>query len=361
MKSLLFVLLFAVAVSAQVKKPQPPPVKVPFAESLQAVVVTIDSPTATSGKLRLFERKTVKAKWTATDKEIAIVVGRTGLAWAQDSAPEDLPAPTLAPVFHALCEAWTRKDEAKLRSLYTKDSLRIFEDQMKEDGTKTLVELLQDDGMKEGSCHIQNERFSGNIAHAEIRSAGFPNGIIAVFVNEDGSWKISNKRPDPYLKTFDNFKKEGDGKSPAGMFPLTYAFGTAEKADAKLKYVKLAEQTECVDDVDSTHYNKIVGRMQVGNFDWESSEKMASMTPEYDLGVFVAHNSYPVTKSNGSCIFLHVWKDANTPTSGCTAMEKSDLERVVAWLDPAKNPYLVQMTKDDYAKYKKGWNLPSIK
>lgn len=249
MKSLFVLLLFAVAVSAQVKRPQPPPVKIPFAESLQAVVVTTDSPTATSGKLRLFERKNLKSKWTATDKEIAIVVGRTGLAWAQDSAPE------------AITE----------------------------------------------------------------------------------------------------FKKEGDGKSPAGMFPLTYAFGTAEKADAKLKYVKLAEQTECVDDVDSTHYNKIVGRFQVGNFDWESSEKMASMTPEYDLGVFVAHNSYPVTKSNGSCIFLHVWKDATTPTSGCTAMEKSDLERVVAWLDPAKHPYLVQMTKDDYAKYQKGWNLPSIK
>lgn len=249
MKSLFVLLILTVGILAQIKKPQPPPVKVPFAESLQAVVVTTDSATATSGKLRLFQRKSVKSKWTATDKEIPIVVGRTGLAWAQDSAPESVT----------------------------------------------------------------------------------------------------------------EFKKEGDGKSPAGMFPLTYTFGTADKANSKLKYLKLAEFTECVDDVNSTHYNKIVGRMQVGNFDWESSEKMATVLPEYDLGVFVAYNSYPVVKGNGSCIFLHVWKDANTPTSGCTAMEKSDMERIVAWLDPAKNPYLVQLTKDDYAKYQKGWNLPSIK
>lgn len=249
MKSLFVLLLFAVGVYSQIKKPQPQPVKVPFAESLQAVVVTTDSPTATSGKLRFFERKNAKAKWTATDKEIPIVIGRTGLAWAQDSAPE------------AVTE----------------------------------------------------------------------------------------------------FKKEGDGKSPAGMFPLTYAFGTADKANSKLKYLKLAEDTECVDDLNSFHYNKIVNRVQVGIFDWKSSEKMATMTPEYDLGVFVAHNSFPVVKGNGSCIFLHVWKDANTPTSGCTAMDKADLERIVAWLDPAKNPYLVQLTKDDYAKYEKGWKLPSIK
>lgn len=249
MKATLLLLILAVGISAQIKKPEPPAVKIPFSESLQAVVVTTDDWTTTSGEAQAYERKDPKSKWKAVGKEFEIVVGRNGLAWAQDSAPE----------------------------------------------------------------------------------------------------------------TASDFKKEGDGKSPAGMFPLTFAFGKAGSITSKLSYRKIEDQTECVDDPESTHYNKVVGRLQVGIFDWSSSEKMASITPEYDLGVFVGYNSYPVVKGNGSCIFLHIWKDARSPTSGCTAMARNDLERIVDWLDPTKNPYLVQMPEGEYSRYKKAWNLPDHK
>ena len=156
-------------------------------------------------------------------------------------------------------------------------------------------------------------------------------------------------------------KREGDGRAPAGMLPLTSAFGKPETVKTKLPYQSLTEHTECVDDVNSTFYNRIAHRMQVGNFDWKSSEKMASITPEYDLGVFVAYNTYPVVKGRGSCIFLHVWESPNDATSGCTAMAKEELERVVAWLDPKKTPYLIQMPEQAYSHYKKSWNLPNLK
>ena len=74
-----------------------------------------------------------------------------------------------------------------------------------------------------------------------------------------------------------------------------------------------------------------------------------------------AYNTYPVEKSKGSCIFLHIWKDALTGTAGCTAMERRNLERIVGWLAPAKNPYLVQLTENEYGKYKKTWKLPKLK
>lgn len=157
-------------------------------------------------------------------------------------------------------------------------------------------------------------------------------------------------------------KNEGDGNSPAGRFPLTSSFGSGSKPNAvTMPYTKLDEFTECVDDTNSRFYNRIVNRMQVGNFDWKSSEKMLAVGEEYGLGLFVGYNSFPVVKGSGSCIFLHVWKDAETGTSGCTAMERRNMERIVAWLDPAKNPYLVQLPKDAYDKYQKSWNLPKIK
>ena len=166
----------------------------------------------------------------------------------------------------------------------------------------------------------------------------------------------------PSEPTATKVKQEGDGNAPAGLFPLTSAFGGAAKPiGVELPYVKLDQYTECVDDVNSTFYNRIVNRLHVGNFDWKSSEKMLAVGPEYDLGVFVAYNTYPVEKGRGSCIFLHVWKDANTATSGCTAMERRHMERVVAWLVPSKNPYLVQMTEADHDRYRKTWKLPKIK
>jgi len=155
-------------------------------------------------------------------------------------------------------------------------------------------------------------------------------------------------------------KVEGDGRSPSGFFPLTTSFGNAD-VGSKLPFTKLEEFTECVDDVNSRWYNKIVNRMQVGIFDWKSSEKMIEVVPQYDLGVFVAYNSYPAIRGNGSCIFLHIWKDANTGTAGCTAMERQNLERIVKWLDPAKNPYLIQMTESQYDSSRKSYKLPKLK
>lgn len=156
-------------------------------------------------------------------------------------------------------------------------------------------------------------------------------------------------------------KKEGDGKAPAGIFALTETFGAAEKPDyIKFPYRKLEEYTECVDDANSTHYNKIVNRMQVGNFDWESSEKMLAVGAQYDLGITVAHNANPVTKGGGSCIFLHIWKDAASGTAGCTAMERANLEKVLKWSDAAKNPVLIQLPEDAYKQFQTTWKLPQL-
>lgn len=155
-------------------------------------------------------------------------------------------------------------------------------------------------------------------------------------------------------------KVEGDGKAPAGIFSLSSAFGSPEKPSyVKLPYKKLEEWTECVDDVNSNHYNKIVDRMKVGAFDWKSSEKMLEVGAQYELGVFIEHNSER-QKGGGSCIFLHIWKDAETATVGCTAMSRENIEKVLTFLDAKKNPVLIQLSKDSYARFQTKWKLPKL-
>lgn len=154
-------------------------------------------------------------------------------------------------------------------------------------------------------------------------------------------------------------KKEGDGKAPAGILMLTSAFASTDQ-NVKLPFTKLVESTECVDDVKSSHYNKIVDKFKVGNYDWKSSEKMLEIGEQYELGVYVAHNS-DFNKGDGSCIFLHIWKDANSGTAGCTAMERANIEKIFNWIDNEKKPFLIQLPETIYKQYQKTWKLPNLK
>lgn len=153
-------------------------------------------------------------------------------------------------------------------------------------------------------------------------------------------------------------KREGDGRSPAGVFPLDGAFGFAPAmSQVRLPYLPLRSGTECVDDTASVHYNSIVDRDRVPRVDWASAEHMRRIA-QYQVGVLVGYNTKPVARGHGSCIFLHIWDGPGSSTAGCTAFPRADVERLVTWLDPAKHPVLVQLPAAEYARLKRGWALP---
>ena len=137
-------------------------------------------------------------------------------------------------------------------------------------------------------------------------------------------------------------KREGDRRSPAGVFRLTAAFGAREKiAGLKLPAVPLTPTLEAVDDPASRHYNRIVDRAVIARPDWHSAERMGAVR-DYALGLVVAHNPRAV-RGAGSCIFLHLWLGRRTGTAGCTVLRARDLTTLARWLDPAREPVLVQL------------------
>lgn len=109
-------------------------------------------------------------------------------------------APTLTPVYKAYCAAWVKKDEAALRKIYSSDTIADFEKQMKADNIKTLSDFLSDDKASNELCEARNEKISGDTATAEVRTLGYPNGIVVVFIKENGEWKLTNRRPEGALK-----------------------------------------------------------------------------------------------------------------------------------------------------------------
>ncbi|MBA2621695.1 MAG: hypothetical protein H0U87_10900, partial [Acidobacteria bacterium] len=94
--------------------------------------------------------------------------------------------------------------------------------------------------------------------------------------------------------------------------------------------------------------------------DWTSSEKMLAVGTAYDLGVFVAHNSNPPEAGKGSCIFLHIRKNENAGTAGCTAMTRENIETILTRLDAKKNPVLIQLTAENYKRFQTLWKLPKL-
>jgi L,D-peptidoglycan transpeptidase YkuD (ErfK/YbiS/YcfS/YnhG family) len=157
----------------------------------------------------------------------------------------------------------------------------------------------------------------------------------------------------------DPIKKEGDGKAPAGIFHLSHAFGYAsqEQPAWKMPYISLTPSVECVDDSKSTFYNRVVDRVSVSP-DWNSSEHMLRSDELYRWGVVVDHNADPPQAGSGSCIFLHIWHGPGQGTVGCTAMPREELELLLAWLDPARKPLLVQMPDAQYERLKGKGKLP---
>ena len=136
-------------------------------------------------------------------------------------------------------------------------------------------------------------------------------------------------------------KVEGDKCSPAGVFRLPFAFGMAPSAAGLLlPYTALTPDIIGVDDPNSRFYNQIVDSKRVTR-DWGSNEAMMRHDRLYQWGAFISNNPAGVP-GKGSCIFLHIWPGPGKGTAGCTAMSEEDIKVVLAWLDPKREPRLVQ-------------------
>jgi D-alanyl-D-alanine dipeptidase len=210
------------------------------------------------------------------------------------------------------------------------------------------------------------QRYERVTIHATWRPVGEP---IPIVVGKNGlGWGIGLIATDSLnARVADEpVKKEGDGKAPAGVFALGTAFGYASEPlpGLKLPYLALTPSIECVDDIRSKHYNQILDR-STATPDWNSSEHMRNTGESYRWGIVVDHNgtvagahkNAPVP-GGGSCIFLHIWHGRDQGTVGCTAMPEADLETLLTWLDPERNPLLVQLPEPVYERFARRWRLP---
>ena len=123
--------------------------------------------------------------------------------------PATNAAPTLIAVVKAYCDAWVKNDEAALRKVFSTDTIKYFENEMKADKEKSLLKWLDDERVSGTPCEASNEVITGDNATAMVKTNKTPNGVKRVFVKENGEWKLTNKVPD-----IESVKKAAPGQAP---------------------------------------------------------------------------------------------------------------------------------------------------
>jgi L,D-peptidoglycan transpeptidase YkuD (ErfK/YbiS/YcfS/YnhG family) len=127
--------------------------------------------------------------------------------------------------------------------------------------------------------------------------------------------------------------REGLARTPAGVFGLSEAFGTAANPGTALPYRVVDGHDWWVSDVNSAAYNTYQ-RCAPGScsFNEAAGERLA--VPAYAHAAVIDYNRSPVVAGAGSAFFLHV--SNGLPTAGCVAIGITHLQRVLRLLNPTE-------------------------
>ena len=121
-------------------------------------------------------------------------------------------------------------------------------------------------------------------------------------------------------------KREGDGGTPAGRFPLLWAFYRPDRkrpASGGVPLRVLRRDAGWCEDPRSSSYNRPV-RLPFAL----ACDSMWRADDLYDLTFVLDHNFTRRAKGAGSAIFFHLARPGLTPTAGCVAIRAADMRRL---------------------------------
>jgi L,D-peptidoglycan transpeptidase YkuD (ErfK/YbiS/YcfS/YnhG family) len=159
-------------------------------------------------------------------------------------------------------------------------------------------------------------------------------------------------------------KVENDHRNPMGLFKIGPVLGNDSSLPAGSKgwpYHQVTERDAWIDlpELADLGYNHLYTLPKDAPFPpWWHREKMKLHDFAYEYLVTIEHNYNDPDMHSGNQIFFHVRRGEHYRTAGCTTMELSRLEQLVAWLDPSGNPMLAELTRADYERVWKDWHLP---
>ena len=151
----------------------------------------------------------------------------------------------------------------------------------------------------------------------------------------DGTWKMVMTTPGFIGKNGLGKTKEGDAKTPTGVFHFNRAFGIADDPGCAIPYVKVDQDTYWSGDPrEGFHYNELVNIKDLPDLDLASgdSEHIIDYIYHYQYCLNISYNEAG-TPGLGSAIFLHCFGPAKPFTGGCVAIPESHMKYVMQHVD----------------------------
>ncbi len=137
--------------------------------------------------------------------------------------------------------------------------------------------------------------------------------------NADGIWTEDFSTAGKIGRNGLGKEKEGDGKTPIGVFTFTSAFGILPNPGiSTMPYLQVDETHHWVDDPTSKYYNQCVSTKDVEP-DWNSTEHLYKYVGSYNYSLSTSYNKECIPYV-GCAIFLHCTNAEFGPTAGCIAI-----------------------------------------
>lgn len=158
---------------------------------------------------------------------------------------------------------------------------------------------------------------------------------------EDGTWS-EVLRSDGYYgrQGSTTEKREGDQKTPIGVYSFTTAFGLLDDPGCAIPYHKVQSGDYWVDDSASSNYNKLVNTKTTAK-NWNSAENLAAASPYYNYALALNYNE-SCTPGMGSAIFLHCIVPGSTEgTSGCVKVPEAIMKQIMQKVDAGSKILIV--------------------
>lgn len=147
----------------------------------------------------------------------------------------------------------------------------------------------------------------------------------------DGSWHMVMTTPGYIGKNGLHKTREGDAKTPTGVFRFNRAFGIADDPGCAIPYVKVDNDTYWSGDPrEGYRYNELVSLKDLPGLDLESgdSEHIIDYPYHYQYCLNISYNEAG-TPGLGSAIFLHCLGPAKPFTGGCVAIPEDHMRFVM--------------------------------
>jgi L,D-peptidoglycan transpeptidase YkuD (ErfK/YbiS/YcfS/YnhG family) len=123
-------------------------------------------------------------------------------------------------------------------------------------------------------------------------------------------------------------KREGDGGTPLGRFPIRQVLYRADRVPrprTMLPVQPIREHDGWCDDPGDRNYNRLI-RLPSRR----SAEGLKRADHLYDLVLVLGYNDRPRVRGKGSAIFVHLARPGFTPTDGCIALTRHDMLMLLA-------------------------------